>query len=95
MLPLETKQSGGKLLPHSDVWGGSVSRGGTTQQATVKGHVFGTWNVRSLYRAGSLLQEVGGGCEDWMELAQDGSRWRALVSTVMKFGFQTGGEFLD
>ena len=30
------------------------------------------------------LQEVGGGCEDWMELAQDRDRWRALVSTVMK-----------
>ena len=31
------------------------------------------------------LQEVGGGCEDWMELAQDRDRWRALVSTVMNF----------
>jgi hypothetical protein len=29
------------------------------------------------------LQEVGGGCGDWMELAQDRERWRALVSTVM------------
>jgi len=29
------------------------------------------------------LQEVRGGCEDWMELAQDRDRWRALVSTVM------------
>jgi len=29
------------------------------------------------------LQEVGGACEDWMELAQDSDRWRALVSTVM------------
>jgi hypothetical protein len=29
------------------------------------------------------LQEVGGGCGDWMELAQDWDRWRALVSTVM------------
>jgi len=29
------------------------------------------------------LQEVGGGCEDWMELAQNRDRWRALVSTVM------------
>ena len=29
------------------------------------------------------LQEVGGGCEDWMGLAQDRDRWRALVSTVM------------
>ena len=30
------------------------------------------------------LQEVGGGGGDWMELAQDRDRWRALVSTVMK-----------
>ena len=29
------------------------------------------------------LQEVGGGCGDWKELAQDRDRWRALVSTVM------------
>ena len=29
------------------------------------------------------LREVGGGCEDWMELAQDRDRWRALVSMVM------------
>jgi hypothetical protein len=26
------------------------------------------------------LQEVGGGCGEWMELTQD--KWRALVSTV-------------
>ena len=30
------------------------------------------------------FQEVGGGCGDWMELAQDRDRWRALVSTVRK-----------
>ena len=29
------------------------------------------------------LQEVGGGCGDWMELAQDRERWWALVSMVM------------
>ena len=29
------------------------------------------------------LEEVGGGCEVWMELAEDRDRWRALVSTVM------------
>ena len=28
------------------------------------------------------LQEVGGGCGDWMELAQVKDTWRALVSTV-------------
>ena len=32
------------------------------------------------------LQEVGGVWEDWMELAQDRDRWRALVSTVMNIG---------
>ena len=31
------------------------------------------------------LQEVGRGCGDWMKLAQDRDRWRALVSTVMNF----------
>jgi hypothetical protein len=37
------------------------------------------------------LQEVGGGCGDWMEFAQDRDRWwdrerwRALVSTLMNF----------
>jgi hypothetical protein len=31
------------------------------------------------------LQEVGGGCGDWMERAQERDRWRALVSTVMNF----------
>ena len=31
------------------------------------------------------LQEVGGDCGDWMELAQDRERCRPLVSTVMNF----------
>jgi hypothetical protein len=30
------------------------------------------------------LQDVGGGCGDWMELAQDRDRRRALVMTVRK-----------
>jgi len=34
------------------------------------------------------LQEVRGGCEDWMELAQDRDRWWALVSTVMNLRVQ-------
>ena len=32
------------------------------------------------------LEEIGRGCGDWMELAQDRDSWRTLVSTVMNFG---------
>ena len=47
------KQSRGKLLQHTDLrGGGGVSRGGITQNT--KEVKLGTWNVRSLYRAGSL-----------------------------------------
>ena len=56
MLPLETKHlSGGTLLLHSDLRGGvpleevSYHRKGKTDT------LVGTWNVRSLYRAGSLM----------------------------------------
>ena len=31
------------------------------------------------------FEEVGRGCGDWMELAQDRDRWRSLVGTVMNF----------
>jgi len=41
------------------------------------------------------LQEVGGVCWDWMELAQDRDRWRALVSTVMNLRVPNCGKFLD
>ena len=34
---------------------------------------------------GMDLEEVGRGCGDRMELAQDRDSWRALVSTVMYF----------
>jgi hypothetical protein len=39
MLPPEIKQSGGKLLPQSVLWGGSVSRGSISKFSKAeKGH---------------------------------------------------------
>jgi hypothetical protein len=31
------------------------------------------------------FQEIGGGGVDWMELAQERDRWRAVVGTVRNF----------
>jgi hypothetical protein len=59
---------------------------------------FGTWNVRSMYRPGSLMtvarelwednikmdiREVGWEDMNWIDLAPDRDRWRALVNAVM------------
>jgi hypothetical protein len=42
------------------------------------------------------LQEVGYGEMDWIDLAQDKDRWRALVSSVMNLrGSIKCGGFLD
>ena len=75
MLPLETKQSGGKLLPHSDLRGGGVFLGEVSRRIW-REMKLGIWNVRD-------LQEVGCGYGDWIELAQDRDMWRTLVSAVM------------
>jgi hypothetical protein len=41
------------------------------------------------------LQQVGGGRGDWMELAQDRDRWRALVDTCEKLSSSINmGNFL-
>jgi len=46
------------------------------------------WNMGHSYErrqinASFLLEYLGCGCMDWMELAQDWDRWRALMTAVM------------
>jgi len=53
MLALDTKQSGGKLLPHSDLRGVGVFLRETSRTIQTEMKI-GTWNFRSLYRTGSL-----------------------------------------
>ena len=55
MLPLGTEQSRGKILPPLDLPGGGVFLEETSRTRQRKREIFlGKWNVRSLYRAGSL-----------------------------------------
>ena len=78
MLSLETKQSGGKLLPHSDLQWGVFLEEVSHSCKRNRDILLGTWNKMD-------LQEVGRGRGDWMELAQDRDGWRALVGTVRNF----------
>ena len=52
MLPLEINQSGGKLLPHSDLQGRVFL--GEASRKIHREMKLGTWNVRSFHRVVSL-----------------------------------------
>jgi len=54
MLPLKTKQSGGRVLPHSDLRRVVVVLIEEASRSRENDIVLGTWNIMSLYRAGSL-----------------------------------------
>jgi hypothetical protein len=60
MLPLEIKQSGGKLLPHLVLLGGGVFPEEVSRsfQKRKRDILLGIWNVNSLYRASSLMAAV-------------------------------------
>ena len=60
MLPLETKQSRGKLLPHSDLRGGVFLEEVPRSRKRKRDIVLGTWNVRSLYRCRVLVGKPEG-----------------------------------
>ena len=56
-------------------WWGSLREEGHWGDQDVDGRIILRW----------ILQEVGGGRGDWMELAPDRDVWRALVGTVRNF----------
>ena len=43
------------------------------------------WKLKHLSKGAGDSVNLNSGKSDWMELAQDRDRWRALVSTVMNF----------
>jgi hypothetical protein len=59
-------------------WGGGVFLEEVSCSRQWKRDFFFFW-----YMGLMDLQEVGGGCADWMELAEDRERWWALVNKVM------------
>jgi len=71
MLPLETKQSGEGRGVHRVLVGKPEGK-----------RPLGRPRRRLVDNIKMDLREVGGG-GDWMELAQDRDRWRALVNTVV------------
>jgi hypothetical protein len=55
MLPLETKHSGDKLLPHSDLRAGVFLKEVPRSRRRNRDILLGTQNVKSLYKAGLLM----------------------------------------
>jgi len=58
MLPLENKQHGGKLFHHSGLRRGVFLEEVSRSRKRYRDILLGTWKVRSLYRAGSLMAAV-------------------------------------
>ena len=75
MLPLGTKQSGGKLLPHSDLWGGVFLEEASRRRQRKRNILVGTRNVRSLYRAGSLMAAASELARYKLDLGGQEVRW--------------------
>jgi hypothetical protein len=77
-LPIKKNEMGGACGAYGGGERSAQGVGGETEGKMPLGRTRFRWedNIKM------YLQEVGGGGGDWMELAQDRDRWRALVSTV-------------
>jgi len=61
------------LLLRTGFWWGNLRERGNWGDPDADGRIILRW----------IFRKWEGGCGDWMGLAQDRDRWRALVSTVM------------
>ena len=61
MLLLETKQSGGKLLPHSDLRGGVFLEEVSRSSKRNRDILLGTWNVEGVVGTGWSWLRIGTG----------------------------------
>jgi hypothetical protein len=75
----------GRMEVCTGCWWESLRKRGHWGDQDVDGKIILRW----------IFRKLRGGRGDWMELAQDRDRWRALVGTVRDFGFHKCGEFLD
>ena len=66
---------GGRERCAQGFWWGNLRERDHWGDQDVDGRIILSW----------IFGKCEGGCRDWMELAQDRDRWRALVSTVMNF----------
>jgi hypothetical protein len=78
MLPLKTNRSGGKLLPHSDLQGGVFPE--EVSRYRKRDIVLGPWNVRGLYRAGTLTS-----------VARELARYKLDLVGVQEVRWEKGG----
>jgi hypothetical protein len=92
-----------EILKKPRTWIGFVDKRAKRKKMYIR---FGTWKVRSMYRAGSFrgvvdsikmdLREIRWDGVDWIDLAQDTDRGRTLVNMVMNLLIsKNAGKFLS
>ena len=70
---------------HTGFWWGKLRERDHFEDPGVDGRIILRW----------IFKKWNGGGMDWIGLARDRDRWRAVAKTVMTFGFHKYEEFLE